>query len=187
MLYDGGAFTRTKAAANMDLLVDRLTDIAGDVKEVSATFRNVLGDAEGEEALHEIVANVRAVSADLRRVVEANEKGIERIVGNLGSFSSDIAELTANNKGRIDSMLQGMQMASAKLNTALDHLVDISARIDAGEGTLGKLLSDDELYEEVDATIADARATLLEVRRAAEEAQEQIPATILTTIFGSLF
>ena len=43
------------------------------------------------------------------------------------------------------------------------------------------------LYEELDQALTDARAALREVRRAAEETQEQIPATVLTTIFGTLF
>ena len=186
-LADGGHFTRTQAAADVDLLVDRLTDIAGDIKEVSSTFRNVLGDAEGEEALQEIVTNIRAVSTEMRRVVEQNERGIERIVTNLDSFASDLASLTGENRDRISETIQSMHTASGTLNDALESLASLSARVERGEGTVGKLLVDEGLYEEVDAVIADVRAALREIRRAAEETQEQIPATILTTIFGSLF
>ncbi len=186
-LVSGGAFTRTQAAADIDLLIERATQVAGDIQEVSATFRNVLGGADGEEALQEVLANIRAVSGDLRRVVETNEAGIERIVKNLDAFSGDIAGITRDNREGIDDLVQGMRTASSKLNTALDSLVALSGRVERGEGSLGKLMSDDALYDEVDAALADARATLRAVRRAAEEAQEQIPATILTTIFGSLF
>ena len=186
-LVSGGAFTRTRAAADIDLLIDRVTQLAGDIQEVSATFRNVLGGPDGEEALQEVLSNVRAVSGDLRRVVETNEAGIERIVKNLDSFSSDVAGLTQNNREGIDELVQGLRMASRKLNVALDSLANISGKVERGEGTMGKLLADDALYNEVDAALSEARAALREVRRAAEEAQEQIPATILTTIFGSLF
>ncbi len=186
-LVSGGAFTRTRAAADIDLLIDRVTQLAGDIQEVSATFRNVLGGPDGEEALQEVLSNVRAVSWELRRVVETNEAGIERIVKNLDAFSSDVAGLTQNNREGIDELVQGMRMASRKLNVALDSLANISGKVERGEGTVGKLLTDDALYHEVDAALSEARAALREVRRAAEEAQEQIPATILTTIFGSLF
>jgi len=186
-LVSGGVFTRTRAAADIDLLIERVTDVAGDIQEVSATFRNVLGGADGEEALQEVLVNFREVSGDLRRVVETNEAGIERIVKNLDAFSGDMAGLIENNREGIDELVQGLQMASRKLNTTLDNLATLSARVERGEGTLGKLLVDDGLYEEVDAALTEARAALREVRRAAEEAQEQIPATILTTVFGSLF
>ncbi|MCZ6571104.1 MAG: MlaD family protein [Deltaproteobacteria bacterium] len=186
-LVPGGAFTRTQAAADMDLLIERATQVAGDIQEVSATFRNVLGGPDGEEALQEVLSNIRSVSWDLRRVVETNEAGIERIVKNLDAFSSDVAGLTRNNREGIDELVQGLRTASRKLNRALDSLANLSGKVERGEGTVGKLLTDDALYQELDATLTDARATLREVRRAAEEAQEQIPATILTTIFGSLF
>jgi phospholipid/cholesterol/gamma-HCH transport system substrate-binding protein len=187
MLVSGGAFTRTQAAADVDLLIERVTEVAGDIKEVSATFRNVLGGGDGEEALQEVLANIRAVSGDLRRVVETNEAGIERIVKNLDAFSGDMAGLSGGNREGIEELLEGFRTASRKLNTALDNLVEISAQVERGEGSLGKLVTDDALYDQVDGALTDARAALREVRRAAEETQEQIPATILTTIFGSLF
>ncbi len=186
-LVPGGAFTRTQAAADIDLLIERATQVAGDIQEVSATFRNVLGGPDGEEALQEVLSNIRAVSWDLRRVVETNEAGIERIVKNLDAFSSDVAGLTRENREGINELVQGLRMASRKLNRALGSLANLSGKVERGEGTVGKLLTDDALYQELDATLTDARATLREMRRAAEEVQEQIPATILTTIFGSLF
>lgn len=187
MLVSGGAFTRTQAAADVDLLIERVTEVAGDIKQVSATFRNVLGGSDGEEALQEVLANIRAVSGDLRRVVETNETGIERIVTNLDAFSGDMAGLSEGNREGIEELLEGLRTASGKLNTALDNLVEVSAQVERGEGSLGKLVNDDALYDQVDGALTDARAALREVRRAAEETQEQIPATILTTIFGSLF
>ncbi len=185
MLTADGHFTRTQTAANVDLLIDRLTSIAGDVKGVTKSFRNVLGDADGEEALHEIVSNVRVASASLRGMLQDNEKSIERIVMNLDAFSSDIA--SPENRKRLGEMFVSMHEASQKLNQALDNLAEVSARVERGEGTLGQLVSNEDLYEEVDAAIAEVRATLSEVRRAAEETQEQIPATILTTVIGALF
>ena len=187
MLVLGGVFTRTQPAADVDLLIERVTEVAGDIQEVSATFRNVLGGGDGEEALQEVLANIRAVSGDLRRVVETNEAGIERIVTNLDAFSGDMAGLSGGNREGIEELLEGFRTASRKLNTALDNLVEISAQVERGEGSLGKLVTDDALYDQVDGALTDARAALREVRRAAEETQEQIPATILTTIFGSLF
>lgn len=186
-LDPGGVFTRTRAAADVDVLIDRISGVAGDIQQVSATLRNVLGGPEGEEALQEVLANTRAMSSHLRSIVENNEEGIERIVMNLDAFSSDLAELSDEHKEDVRVLLGGLRDASAKVNHALDNLVEVSDRIERGEGTLGMLMSDDGLYQEVDAAIADVRAALREVRRAAEETQEQIPATVLTTLFGSLF
>ena len=70
---------------------------------------------------------------------------------------------------------------------ALERVALVSERMEQGEGTIGRFITDDAVYEDVDGALAEARAALREVRRAAEETQEQIPSTILLSIFGSLF
>lgn len=183
----GGVITRTRSGADLDELLDRLATVAADIQEVSATMRNVLGGPEGEEAVREVVANLRALTSDLRGMIEDNESRVERIAKNFDAFSTDLREITANNREALGDMVANLREASTKLNGALDTLSRVAARVEQGDGTLGKLLSDDGLYEEVDAAVAEVRAALREVRRAAEETQEQVPSTILTTIFGSLF
>jgi phospholipid/cholesterol/gamma-HCH transport system substrate-binding protein len=49
-----------------------------------------------------------------------------------------------------------------------------------GQGTLGKLMKDDTLATE-------AEKTMKKVQRAADSVQEQVPITVLGTIFGILF
>jgi len=187
LLTSGGVLTRTEEAADVDQLVNRFAQIADDVQRVSATFRNVLGNAEGEESMREVVANVRELSGDLRRVLDENEEKITRIVTSLDSFSLDLAQLTEENRQSISKLIRNFLAASRNMNEALDAVASVADKLEQGEGTLGKLLTDDELYAEVDATLVEARSALRAVRRAAEEAEEQVPATILTALLGSLF
>jgi phospholipid/cholesterol/gamma-HCH transport system substrate-binding protein len=161
--------------------------VADDLHGVSTTFRNVLGGAEGEEAVREVLANSRALTGMLRRMVEDNDERIEGIARNLESFSSDMAALSAENRDSLGATVEQFRSASERLGFAIDHLAEVSGRLQRGEGTIGKLLNDDELYENLDGLVTEARAAVIEVRRAAEETQEQIPATILTTLMGSLF
>jgi phospholipid/cholesterol/gamma-HCH transport system substrate-binding protein len=130
---------------------------------------------------------VRELTGDLRTVVDENEARIDRLVANLESFSSDLALLTSENRDSILELVTNFRDASRRLGEAVDSLQQVAAKVEDGEGTLGKLLTDDKLYSEMDASLVEARAALREVRRAAEEAQEQIPATVLTTLIGSLF
>jgi phospholipid/cholesterol/gamma-HCH transport system substrate-binding protein len=187
VLREGGVITHVEEAADIDRLVNRLAQVSDDIQQVSATFRNVLGNAEGEESVREILTNVRTVSGDLRHLLDENGSRIDRIVENFDSFSTDLASLTDENRQALNELVSNFQGASRKLKSALDSLNRVAARVEQGDGTLGQLVSDDSLLEEVDAALAEARAALRAVRSAAEEAQEQVPATILTTLLGSLF
>jgi phospholipid/cholesterol/gamma-HCH transport system substrate-binding protein len=187
LIEGGGVLTRVEEAADIDQLVNRLAQISDDIQQISATFRNVLGTAEGEESVREVLANVRSLTGDLRHIIEENDARVGQIVENLDSFSSDLASLTQENRQAISDVLSNFQGASEKLSAALDSLSRVTERVERGEGTLGRLLTDDALYEDVDSALGEARAAMRAVRSAAEEAQEQVPATILTTLLGSLF
>lgn len=187
LLDADGVLTHTREAADIDLFVRRLSRVADDVQAISATFRNVLGTPEGEESLQEVLANTRALTADLRRIVDENEARLERVVISFETFSDDLATLTQENRESVAGLVENFRHASESLNASLDALARLSANLEQGEGTLGRLVASDDLYTDLDATLVEARAALREIRRAAEETQEQVPATILTTLLGSLF
>ncbi len=186
-LEDGGVITRTQEAADLDQLVARLTGVATDVEQIARSFRNALGGAEGEETVRAIVANFHALTAGLRTVVEVNSDRVDRIAMNLDEFSADARELSASQKAAVAELVENLRVSSGKLRESLDRLSVVTARLESGEGTLGKLLADDKVYAEVDGALSEARAAMREVRRAAEEAQEQVPAAILLSSFGSRF
>jgi phospholipid/cholesterol/gamma-HCH transport system substrate-binding protein len=186
-LEDGGVITRTREAADVDRLLARLTGVATDVEKIAQSFRNALGGPEGEETVRDIVANVHALSGRLRDIVEANSDRIDRVAMNLDEFSADARELSSTQKAALAELVENLRVSSGKLRESLERLSVVSARLEAGEGTLGKLLTDEEVYAEVDGALGEARAAMREVRRAAEEAQEQVPASILLSIFGTLF
>lgn len=186
-LPDGAAFARSEESADLARVVSKLELAATDVQQVSRAFRNALGTGEGEQSLRDIVGNVRAMTERLRGVVDANADRIDSIAANFDGFSGDLAELTTGQREAVVELIGNLRTASVKLRESLDRLALVAARVEAGEGTLGKLVTDDAVYTEVDGALGEARAALREVRRAAEETQEQVPAAILFSIFGALF
>jgi phospholipid/cholesterol/gamma-HCH transport system substrate-binding protein len=93
-------------------------------------------------------------------------------------------------------------------------LKNVSDKIERGEGTLGKLIQDESLYNEAketlhsmkgiaekvekgegtlgklindDTLIKETEKTMKKVQKAAEGVQEQTPITVLSTIIGLFF
>jgi phospholipid/cholesterol/gamma-HCH transport system substrate-binding protein len=194
IVQDGDTLMRTQEAPNLDAMLDSLATVAIDLREVTRSVRLVLGGAEGEEALAEVVANIRIVAGEVRSFIEDNQDQLSRVVnnfddasGNLSGFSEDLAGIAADNDQTVRELLVNFAGAAERLQQTADELAKVSARVEAGEGTLGRLLKDDELYTKVDSSVTELNRTLEEVRRAAEEAQEQLPVTVLGSVVGSLF
>ncbi len=187
LLGDGDVLTRTVDAANVDRLLDQLAGVADDVKTVTRTLRLVLGGSEGEAHLAEIVQNVHAVSQELRGFVEDNRGQLAGAIASFDRFAAELARLTEENGQTLDQMLGRFARVSGEMETAVGRLAAVSERVERGEGSLGKLLNDEELYDSARDSLAELREALREVRRAAEDAQEQLPVTVLGSMVGTLF
>jgi phospholipid/cholesterol/gamma-HCH transport system substrate-binding protein len=110
--------------------------------------------------------------ADLGRSLEGaiggpeGRNAIREVVANLQIASAGLKEMVQENKG--------------KVNNIVTNLDDITAKVKEGEGSLGKLVTDDTLYNE-------AEKTMKKMQKAAEGVQEQTPITILGAIGGLFF
>ena len=66
------------------------------------------------------------------------------------------------------------------LSVSMANIRSITDKVGSGEGTLGKLVNDDEIYNE-------ARKLLSELRAAIDDMRETSPVTTFSTIFFGAF
>jgi phospholipid/cholesterol/gamma-HCH transport system substrate-binding protein len=128
---------------------------APDMDQVFTSLESAArGMADLGKSLHEAVGG------------EEGRNKIKEIVTNLEEASAGLKEMVHDNKG--------------KVNDIVANLDDITTKVKTGEGSLGKLVNDDKLYNETE-------KTLRKMQKAAEGVQEQAPITILTAIAGLFF
>ena len=194
LVSEGDTLTRSVEAPSIDDLLDDLAVVSRDIREVTGAVRLVLGGERGEETIAAIVDDVRAVADGLREFLDESGptlaktlSNFDEVSENLIDFSGDIARITEDNEQTVGDMLESFADASQEMAGALENIKSVSEKIEKGEGTLGKLVADDEIYTKVDGSLAELQQTLTEVRRAAEDAQEQLPVTVLGSLVGSLF
>jgi phospholipid/cholesterol/gamma-HCH transport system substrate-binding protein len=90
----------------------------------------LVGDAEGKAKLYEIVENLRVTSAGLSAFMESAQTG-EGLLPRL-----------LNDKAYADQALAEFALLARQLN-------EIVTKVNSGQGTAGKLISDPSLYESV--------------------------------------
>lgn len=184
---DGDILTTTVEAPSLDRLLDHLVVVAEDVQAVARSLRLVLGGPEGEESVAMIIESLRDVSVSLREFVDENGDALGRAITQLDVFTAELARLAEDNGQTVGEMLESFASASGRMQDVMDHLANVTGGVEQGEGTLGKLLTDETLYEDAQASIRELKSALREVRRAAEEMQEQLPVTVLGSLVGTIF
>lgn len=70
---------------------------------------------------------------------------------------SDGDKLTSNEPVNMDDLMVTLQQAGSKAEILLTNLAGMSAKINKGEGTIGKLISDDQMYDELTSTLSSYR------------------------------
>jgi phospholipid/cholesterol/gamma-HCH transport system substrate-binding protein len=132
------------------------SDIGKDLKEVSSALANSMGGQRGEERLNRIVDNLGRLAESLRELADANRGNVDAIVENLKVLSAQLLETVARvdrmldeNRSGVKSAVSNMDDVTAKLKTTADSLNSITGKIDTGQGTLGKLLNEDETHKNI--------------------------------------
>jgi len=111
--------TLPKTVENIDRLANTLEGIA----------------SENREDLREIVKNLRQISQDTK-------KTLPELVENLRDLSKNLNAVVVENREDLKSISKNLSKATENLNLIL-------SRIEKGEGTLGKLVKDEELYKNI--------------------------------------
>jgi phospholipid/cholesterol/gamma-HCH transport system substrate-binding protein len=172
-LKDGDLLSAQQGAPDMENLMNQFSNIAEDVKVITASLREVLGSQEGKQSLKDTLASVRSLTKGINEFVQANRDSLGRSVANFESFSDSLKkngnELVASlntmakkmerGEGTIGKLLNDEE-AYNKLNASLDDLgkslksvESITTKLERGEGTIGKLLSDDKAYENLNSAL----------------------------------
>lgn len=110
------------------------------------------------ERLHQLIANTEKTTEVLSELIVTNKTALEGSIQNVHRITEDLAMLT-------DSISQmGLSHTFQKLSNTAASLDQIIAGIQAGEGSLGKLTKDAEMYEYLTKTSRELSLLLQDLR-----------------------
>ena len=137
----------------------------------------------GGGGLERLIANLEAVSGDIRELVAANRGQIESTIANVESFSGTLARelplLTrqveqvlartdravleiqgtfGESRPELAATLENLRRLSEEAQVSVRNLNDITTRLAQGEGTVGKLLTSDELHDSLVSTLGSVES-----------------------------
>jgi phospholipid/cholesterol/gamma-HCH transport system substrate-binding protein len=145
----------TETDQGIDSLTSSASDVLKDVKEITSTIRESLKDDLGRNYMKEIVENINQVTASLRRITTTNEDKINKIVDDIEALSSQLAyETDRYQKDSFMSDLSKIGPILDKVDATVKDLNIIVGDVKEGKGTVGKLLRDDAVVDQVSQTLS---------------------------------
>jgi phospholipid/cholesterol/gamma-HCH transport system substrate-binding protein len=186
-LLPGGETVKGKDVANIDIIVDNVSDLTKDAKklivdlntnqnEVLRKISAMLDDNRGN--LRDTIANLDSITGKFDRgegslAMLLNDK---TLYANARDAAADLREVSAKiNKGEgalgrlvnDDALYKDARAAIATINDGMKDVREIAAKVNRGEGSLGKLVNDDALYDEAKEAMASIGDSLKDVKEIA--------------------
>ncbi|HEX7241937.1 MAG TPA: MlaD family protein [Longimicrobiaceae bacterium] len=155
-------------------------DVSGNVLAATANIRdataaaeavaNDLGSAVNRGDIQQILGNARQSSENLRRFSEALNTAGSGVPGLMARADTTLAAIGQTATG-VNTMVTGLQPQLAEVGptlvearNAIATLQRAMAKIEQGNGTLGRLLEDPALYEETQRSVATLRRLLADIQ-----------------------
>jgi phospholipid/cholesterol/gamma-HCH transport system substrate-binding protein len=174
-LVHGDEIKRVQEPITTDQMMNDLGHVASRVKSITDSLANTVGSEQGEEDIRATLSNLAQVTDQLNQTVRDNRQSISAIIQNVERISGrsepqiaqildDVRVITGvvrtlvakedgDVKGAVGSLRETMDRvnkASVDLQSTLNHVNNVTGRIDRGEGTIGRLTKDETLINEVE-------------------------------------
>ncbi|HHH52420.1 MAG TPA: MCE family protein [Bacteroidetes bacterium] len=123
---------------------------------------------KSDKNLENSIANVESLTKSLKN----SDKKIEQIIDNLDVISenlknANIDSLVINGNETVASLsssIKNLKGVLVKADSSLDKIDNLVADVNKGKGSLGKLMKDDQLYNELDLTVKHTNLLLQDIR-----------------------
>ena len=153
---------------NFEDMMDDLSTTVTDIRRVAGSLREALGSEGSAQDLREIIRSIREASQNLARMSKQNEKSIDEIVAGVRETVAKLREegpglleradritknldaIVSDNREGIQDTIKRVQEASKKLDQSLGSIAKVTKDIEAGKGTVGRLMKDESLIDKVD-------------------------------------
>lgn len=183
MLNDGDTLVGAYEADLTELtstLAPISSNVLGILERVNTTF-----DAPTQKAIQNILKDLNRSSSELERVIKSNGNELDIAISNFAKFTNSLSNtgftldsLTKNERSNLAATLSSakrvaseLEKSSLTLNTTVNNLnnstktIDVILnRLEKGEGTLGKLSKDANLYNDLDSTVNSLNRLLKDIK-----------------------
>jgi phospholipid/cholesterol/gamma-HCH transport system substrate-binding protein len=152
LLPKKGQIIIVRDKGSLDNVIKSVADIADNLKEVAKNLKEATsGQGTRDHVLGRIVQNIEKLTGDLASMTSENKDKIGQIVDQVSSISNTLDELI--NDESDDGFRSVWKKSMARIDSTLKNVDEISQKINKGEGTIGRLINDEDTVEQLNTAL----------------------------------
>ncbi len=175
-------------AVDLQRIAADISGVVQDVRQVSRRAADVFGSEDGQQQVERMLDNVEQNTMSVREMVDRGapalgesigtvgritaeaEPRIERILEDLTGFTAEARRLVEEGRSGMGEGMDGVRRTIETLRQTLERLDATIAGIQGvaegvaeGRGTVGRLMTDDTLIDEVEGFVSEARDMVTDI------------------------
>lgn len=173
-----GSLIPSRTGVSLDNLMETLGAIGQDVKGITSALNQSIGGEQGRQKLDEIVDNIRILTAEFRAMAQENHAAINNTMANVEAISGDLRDrlpklakqfedLGKNLNGMVDEsrpelkgLMQDVRKLAQGFQATSENIRLITEKMNNGEGTIGKLLNDETTVQKINQAVDNVNEML---------------------------
>ncbi|MCC9137909.1 MlaD family protein [Pontibacter silvestris] len=157
-MYDGGETLIPLHESSITDMISSKTVPVIDRVDTTLTRVNRLLDDDTRSSIQGILENTQATSAAINDMLRANQQNINSITSNISELTSSLRQTErqinrlAGNMADITDSLKQVQINKLvnDADKAVTELETAVAKLNSNEGSIGRMMNDDELYQNLE-------------------------------------
>jgi phospholipid/cholesterol/gamma-HCH transport system substrate-binding protein len=149
------------------------SNVLGILERVNTTF-----DEKTRKHIQSILEEFNKTSIGLNQLVQTEGQKLDYAIGNFAAFSVNLSRFAVNldsialsQKSNLDTSMASIRIVTYQLREASDNLKATSqslsavlGKIERGEGTIGRLIKDPRMYDDIDSAAINLNLLIKDIR-----------------------
>jgi phospholipid/cholesterol/gamma-HCH transport system substrate-binding protein len=174
-LADGDRINTAPESGGTDQIMENVAAASESIRAIAAQMERAFGNDEAGNQMASALRNLTEGLEGVNRTIQTNEQVINRtlanieettdtagpqlvrVLANLESITGDVREIVDENRdgirqgvGQVPETIASINRAATQLEAVLADIRTITDRTAQGEGTIGRLTSDETLIDEIE-------------------------------------
>ena len=146
-LEPGSQIVAVTGKGGLDEVMDEAQRVARNINELFDTLNKAAKDGDESTTIGRIIKNIEVISQDLKEVTSENKGKVNEIVERLRNISKNV-----------DTYIN--EESLARVDRSLKNIEEITGKLNRGEGTLGRLINDEQTVDELNNAISSVNKFL---------------------------
>ncbi len=160
-LKKGDSISVMEGSGSMGDMMSEVGKVAKSLNEVVQAIKDATVTGTAETPIGRIITNIEILTADLADVSSANKGKINSIIDKLDSIVGTLDSVMGDDsRGRVNEAFDNAFNGLAKFDESLGNVRDITDKINKGEGTIGRLVNDEETVNGINEAIENLNVLL---------------------------